>query len=683
MKKLTLIEQLDRIQQMMGVPQKLIMEQPANFIVEKGAKQLWKTLEELFTGTIEKGTEKSLEKTLEKLENVVGRENVAALKLISKGAEDVAAKNTKIVEFLANNPVIKNNIERMLEADVTYTEALNKSTDKFIKDPEVSAYLNDFYTAALDKSGGDIEKSRKVLIDVLADDFTEQELTRYFDAVNVEKLQNGEFTIKFKDAEPVIDDITDIAGNGEGIISWSQSLKNITLKTKEEIQKFIRTLISETSASDLQDYANIMKNWFKGPEKLQAEFNDLMKTIEKKITPGDPLFGQEYKDELYRAGILISSIRNTMNAQPKTFYDLWLKSQNPNIQRILKTGEEGAVFQEFWKQVSKDRKMLLPLETEFAAFKKAMPIAIRLFKGGKFNFQFFNPNFEWSRLRNLVLTLDARTSREWRDVLISRGANNEVMATVAFRYLTASVVVPIYVQTLSFAGRSALSGIESVGNMFRPGDKQWAFVDYNEEGLGADQTLEIIKKEWFDKVSSEIDFTPVADLLSLFTNTPIKTAEKLLLGQTFTDEVWNVLLAPYLTGGKSVTPEDKENFNKQLQEWGKKTQKEWEDWKNGLSPEQRKIVEDFEDVQKNAKEALERAKKKVEPIVDKLADGEAGFNAFCSLTKDAEFRKKHGIDKEYSFKEWKDLAGLTNETNPLGSNTWYWDTNSNIFKPYN
>jgi hypothetical protein len=279
--------------------------------------------------------------------------------------------------------------------------------------------------------------------------------------------------------------------------------------------------------------------------------------------------------------------------------------------------------------------------------------------------------------------MDARTSREWRDILISRGATNEVFATIAFRYLTASVVVPIYVQTLSFAGRSALSGIESVLNWFQPGDKQWAFVDYNEEGLGADQTLEIIKKEWFDKVSSEIDFTPIDDLLSIGTNSPIKTAKNLFLSQTLGDDVWNGMLAPYLTGGKSVTPEDKEKFNKQLEEWGKKTQKEWEDWKNGLSPEQRKIAEDFEDVQKNAKEALERAKKKVEPIVDKLADGEGGFKAFCDLTKDAEFRKKHGIDKEYTSKEWKVIVGLTNETNSLGSNTWYWDKNSNIFKPYN
>ena len=655
MKKLTLIEQLDRIQQMMGVPQKLIMEQPANFVVEKGAKQLWKTLEELFTGTIERGTEKSLEKTLEQLENVVGRENVAALKLISKGAEDVATKNIKIVEFLANNPVIKNNIERMLEADVTYTEALNKSTDKFIRDPEVSEYLNDFYTAALDKSGGDIEKSRKVLIDVLGDDFTEQELTRYFDAVNVEKLQNGGFTIKFKDAERIADEIIDSAGDGEGILPWSKSLKKFVLNTNEAVQKFIRTLISETSMSDIQDYVNIMKNWFKEPKVLQLEFNKLMKTIERKTTEGDPLFGQTYTDELYRAGILISSIRNTMNAQPETFYKLWLNSQPPKIQQILKTAEEGVVFQEFWKQVKKQKKMLLPLETEFDAFRKAMPIAIRLGKQYNYNFQFLNPNFEWSRLRNLVLTLDARTSREWRDILISRGAKADVMATIAFRYITASIIVPIYVQTLSFAVRATGSGIESIMNLFTKEDNKWAFVDYNEEGLGTEQTMEIIKKEWINKVLSEIDLNPIADL---FNTTP----KELLLTQTFVDEIWNGILAPYFTGGKAITDEDKEKFNKQLEEWGKKSQKQWEDWKNGLPPDQRKLADEY----------YEKLKKKVDPVVTPVIEGivnnETGFKAFCLIPTN-----------KVTFKSFDPITKMGETTD---GRTWAFDENYKTFTEY-
>ena len=211
MKKIPLLEQLNRIQQMMGVPQKLIMEQPVNFIVEKGAKQLWKTLEELFTGTFEKGTEKSLEKTLEQLERVAGKENVEALKLISKGAEDVATKNVKIIDFLANNPVIKQNIERVLEADIMYADALDKSIEQFLKDPEVKKTLDELYVSALERTEGNIENANEMLKQYLITDFSEKEINRYFESVRIIKSANGKFRIEPKVEPPkpkIEDDVT-------------------------------------------------------------------------------------------------------------------------------------------------------------------------------------------------------------------------------------------------------------------------------------------------------------------------------------------------------------------------------------------------------------------------------------------------------------------------------------------
>jgi hypothetical protein len=211
MKKIPLLEQLNRIQQMMGVPQKLIMEQPVNFIVEKGAKQLWKTLEELFTGTFEKGTEKSLEKTLEQLERVAGKENVEALKLISKGAEDVATKNAKIIDFLANNPVIKQNIERVLEADIMYADALDKSIEQFLKDPEVKKTLDELYVSALERTEGNIKNANEMLKQYLITDFSEKEINRYFESVRIIKSADGKFRIEPKVEPPkpkIEDDVT-------------------------------------------------------------------------------------------------------------------------------------------------------------------------------------------------------------------------------------------------------------------------------------------------------------------------------------------------------------------------------------------------------------------------------------------------------------------------------------------
>lgn len=209
MKKQRLNEELIRIQEMMGVSPKLIMEAgPVNPIVEKGAKQLWKTLEELFTGTIERGTEKSLEKTLEQLERVVGEENVAALKLISKGVEDVATKNAKIVNFLANNPVIKQNIERILEADRLYADALDKSIEKFLKDPEVKKTLDELYVSALERTEGNINDANEMLKQYLITDFSEKEINRYFESVRIFKGADGKFRIepKVEPPKPKIED---------------------------------------------------------------------------------------------------------------------------------------------------------------------------------------------------------------------------------------------------------------------------------------------------------------------------------------------------------------------------------------------------------------------------------------------------------------------------------------------
>ena len=101
MKKKVLTEEIIRIQKMMGVPTKLIMEAgPGGAIAEKGAKELWATIEKLFTRELERGTEEGLEKTLERLESVVGRENVEALERIIKGTEKLETKKTNIIDTI-------------------------------------------------------------------------------------------------------------------------------------------------------------------------------------------------------------------------------------------------------------------------------------------------------------------------------------------------------------------------------------------------------------------------------------------------------------------------------------------------------------------------------------------------------------------------------------------------------
>jgi hypothetical protein len=281
MKSQRLNEELIRIQEMMGVSPKLIMEAgPVNPIIEKGAKQLWKTLEELFSGTIERGTEKSLEETLEQLERVVGKENVEALKLISKGTENVATKNAKIIDFLANNPVIKQNIERVLEADRMYADALDKSIEQFLKDPEVKNTLNDLYVSALERTEGDVKNANKMMKQYLIPDFSEKELNKYFDSVKIIKSADGKFRIEPK-VEPPKPNIDDDVLSDPNIEEMSNDALEDLKRLYEENKGTPKENINTTYfPAFMRFYYKYWKYMFTSTENL------LGTTIDGKVFPG-------------------------------------------------------------------------------------------------------------------------------------------------------------------------------------------------------------------------------------------------------------------------------------------------------------------------------------------------------------------------------------------------------------
>ena len=87
------------------------------------------------------------------------------------------------------------------------------------------------------------------------------------------------------------------------------------------------------------------------------------------------------------------------------------------------------------------------------------------------------------------------------------------------------------------------------------------------------------------------------------------------------------------------------------------------------------------DVENKSKEMLDNAKTQIETktkkvvtsIGGKIANNPKGFEAFCSWTKDAEFRKKHGIDKEYTFKSFNPTTEIGETTD---GRTWAFDGNT-------
>jgi hypothetical protein len=672
MKKLTLIEQLDRIQQMMGVPQKLIMEQPVNFIVEKGAKQLWKTLEELFSGTIERGTEKSLEKTLEELTTVVGKENVASLKLISKGVEDVATKNAKIVNFLANNPVIKKNIERMLEVDVTFTEALNKSTDKFIKDPEISKYLNDFYIAALERSSGNVEKSQEVLIEVLAEDFTEQELKRYFKLVNVEKLPNGGFNVKFKEEIP-INNIADTpinpnnatengAGRGPGVES-EEVINNIEELAKKPgtTNQIIQSIIKSFNLQDLQSVISAWRRGWKNMDKLQAEFNVYADRMEKNINNN-----LRYDDEFKKMQDILLAVKKQWAYLPKETYELWLSELSQKAPKTAKvingTTQTGLEWKFFYNELLKQEGFLKPIFNETTAFRKLWPL--RMLGSKREGFLIFKKPSEdlGKRLGNLILFKDPRTFAEMKNSLMINGVKQDVIRTIFSKVATETIFGPIALSTIGIAARPIAAAAEALYNGLTDSDSNW--IDYNEpddSGERSSDWLKIIKDDWMQSVKSLMPEDVWEAMIDV-------------IDPTFVDEFIMTVIKPLVIAGKTI---DESELKDKVNEFKDRKSAEYKIWYDSQTKEAKKVIDEY------TKKFKDEVVPVVEPIVDKLADDEAGFRAFCDMTKKPEFRTENKIDKEYTFKEWRYLAGLTNETNSLGSYTWYWDKNSKIFKPYN
>ena len=117
---------------------------------------------------------------------------------IIKGPEKLETKKANIIDS-AKFKIIQQGIAARLEADANYAAELVKSYDKFIRDPEVNKYLDDMYSIALERTGGDVEQANKMMRDILGEEIGMKELDRYLTTVKVTELKTGGFEIKFKD----------------------------------------------------------------------------------------------------------------------------------------------------------------------------------------------------------------------------------------------------------------------------------------------------------------------------------------------------------------------------------------------------------------------------------------------------------------------------------------------------
>ena len=681
MKKQRLKEELIRIQEMMGVSPKLIMEAgPVNPIVEKGAKQLWKTLEELFTGTIERGTEKSLEKTLEQLERVVGKENVAALKLISKGTEDIVTKNAKIIDFLANNPVIKQNIERVLEADRMYADALDKSIEQFLKDPEVKKTLDELYVSALERTEGDIENANEMLKQYLITDFSEKELNKYFDSVKIIKSADGKFRIEPK-VEPPKPKIEDNVTSDPNIEAMEDDALEDLRRLYEENKGTPKENINTTYIpAFLRFYSKYWRYMFTSTESLLGTtvngkfypglIDKTMDKIEVKLKAGKVV--DVDMENLY---MMILGLRKSRTTDVgEVLYSKILKDPklNKEFKKLLQTDAFKSSVEALAQSEAKNTYG--PVEEQIRAWAQSFPVTN--FIESIYSKEKFKITDLWKlllpdpkRIANLIVWKDPRGFAEVNRHLTQYGRNRAIVSKTMVWLTMSHGVIPFLIAELK---------------------QIQANYKYNKSKVDyaiADELCKILKElnrpctglptisakpteedfwKWF-KGSMPFDYfrvSPYGD------NDLAKNA----LFWTHLDEIGEIVYSGIKEADSGEW--DDGNLNRLFSILEGKTQEQLKElgWDESKSNEE------------NLRNLRERIKKEGEeviaPVVEGIANTEAGFKAFCVMTKNAQFRTSKNIDKEYTEDGWGGESGRTKEKNSLDTNDWAWDETSKSFEPF-
>lgn len=619
MKRKNLFEQMNRMKTLMNVK---VLNEQTTAAIEKATEELWSVAKRLFSKGTERTAEESVENAVRKIETLVDRESRQYLENLTRNITEKGVENVEkeLIQFLSKSKLIQQQIIKDLE--INYEKEVNELIVNTAKSPEIRQTFDDLYSQALRYAGGDVEKAQNTLREILADDLTDNRiLEKYFESVEAYEDNLGNWIIKGKGentTEPEIptDPEIDTAGEGEGISKYLKKINNFG----KDVVKTFSEIIGETNLSDLQDMGQIIKRMFKSPQELQLQFNNYVESIlDKTARPNSGKFGEEYSQDVLRCAQIVASIRNKMGSVPETFFNEWKKSLSKSlppteyakISRILDVAQQEGRTKELFEAALKQRKILDPIKIEYNAFKEGWPFRMPGFSKSNGWLFFKSPKeVNWGRLRNFILTMDARTIKEWRNVMISRGAKADVLANIMFRWTTHAILVPVYVETLKFAFKASVASIEKIVNQFKEEDINW--VNFNEEGLPPTQALEVIKKEWIDNIRKELpqlSSIPWDIMSSTFS----------LEGNTLIDDIWNRVIAPIVVGLSGTFNEQTEKkLREALENYEKMSKEEWEKFKSTLNEEQKRLAEEYE-----------KLHKKGEEIVNTEGDTETWFTAWC------------------------------------------------------
>jgi hypothetical protein len=288
-----------------------------------------------------------------------------------------------------------------------------------------------------------------------------------------------------------------------------------------------KAFINEMGGDVVLSLFNIWKRTFKSAQELQKEFINLSSVVDKKM--GDNLNAEV---ELYEMLDVLGATSKYFQNEPKLVYQKWKKLIPQNVvEMIEEQGEKG--YQQFFKDLMTDTRLIDQYNVEMKAFAKAWPFRIPgspLSKG----FLIFRTGEGYkesiNRFARLIIMTDARTFREMRMSLIKKGTKQALISNILMRAILHALFMAA-IGSLITAFRVISSWGENIAEIFSKKQLDWIDYKENPEDTGWSEWLKDLKKV-FPKDLEEFFFS--------------------IANVTLYDEFKRLIWDPIMTGGQNL-----------------------------------------------------------------------------------------------------------------------------------
>jgi hypothetical protein len=665
MKKIILLEEINRIHELMGVSTKktLIMEGGIGEAITKG-------LEKIFDMSGAKAAEKlslvtsELEKVLEKTE----RESLEQLTKVATTAEE---KMAVISKFIEENKSIQEKMLTHLKQE--FGENVKKVYDSYLEQPGNLDMLDDWYTQTLDRGGESMadEYSKKAFKEIMTDMGLPGDVVDEYLKKTEVTFNNGKAKLT-RVGEKIEQGIEDL-GQGPGLNESQnrivrESISNPERGTQAGWEKLLNSVVEAMNLEDIQTYLRSIRYFFKNQQEVALRFNEVADRAQKKMDKN-----LDIKNDLKEmADILIASKRK-FDESYKFIYNDWIKNIPKPIRQELERYGDTNKFKKLFDRMNKDRNIFFAFTQEWEAYKKMFKIFRIFAKKDTPGFLIFRGGAEgleaWKRVGMFISTMDPRFVSEWAEALMSRGIRKDIAMNIVFRFISHAFIFPAAVYSLQATVKAGFSILESLLNIAGVPEalkllglsdgSDINFVNYNENNEDFANTL---KHEWLEKITKHF---------------PSNNAEYLDSATQITliDDFFYNVVKPFVTGKISA-----DEYKQKINEYINKSDQEFEKW---LS-EQKELTEEmkrqFREYRKKAIEALKNngvvpPVSTQTPTPSPTPTPQTSGDSTITATPDG-FKK---------FLELKGETGTFNSADSIGTdskgNDYYYDINDKTFQP--